>query len=74
MKDTGEGIEPEHLTQVFDRFYRADTSRNRLHGGSGIGLTISKAIVEAHRGRISAHSAGRGTGTTFTVRLPRPPH
>ena len=74
VKDTGEGIEPEHLTQVFDRFYRADTSRNRLHGGSGIGLTISKAIVEAHRGRISAHSAGRGTGTTFTVRLPRPPH
>ena len=74
VEDSGEGIEPEHLTQIFDRFYRADTSRNRLHGGSGIGLTISKAIVEAHRGRISAHSAGRGTGTTFTVRLPRPPH
>ncbi len=74
VKDTGEGIAPEHLTQVFDRFYRADTARNRLHGGSGIGLTISKAIVEAHRGRISAHSAGRGTGTTFTVHLPRPPH
>ena len=74
VEDTGEGIEPEHLTQVFDRFYRADTSRNRLHGGSGIGLTISKAIVEAHRGRITAHSAGRGTGTAFTVRLPRPPH
>ena len=74
MKDTGEGIEPEHLSQVFDRFYRADTSRNRLHGGSGIGLSISRAIVEAHRGKISAHSAGRGTGTKFTIRLPRPPH
>jgi two-component system sensor histidine kinase BaeS len=74
VKDTGEGIEPEHLTQVFDRFYRADTSRNRLHGGSGIGLTISKAIVEAHKGRISAYSAGPGTGTTFTVSLPRTPH
>ncbi len=71
VEDSGEGIEPEHLTQIFDRFYRADTSRNRLHGGSGIGLTISKAIVEAHQGRISAYSAGRGTGTTFTLRLPR---
>lgn len=73
MEDSGDGIEPQHLTQVFDRFYRADTSRNRLHGGSGIGLTISKAIVEAHRGRIFAYSVGRGAGTTFTVRLPRTP-
>lgn len=74
VEDTGEGIEPEHLTQVFDRFYRADTSPNRLHGGSGIGLTISKTIIEAHQGRISAHSGGRRTGTTFTIRLPRAPH
>lgn len=74
VEDSGVGIEPEQLTQVFDRFYRANTSRNQHQGGSGIGLTISKAIVEGHGGRISAHSAGNGTGTTFIVRLPRTAH
>lgn len=74
VEDSGEGIEPENLTQVFDRFYRADTSRNHHDGGSGIGLTISKAIVDAHQGRIFASSAGRDTGTTFTVCLPRTEH
>lgn len=70
VADTGEGIEPAHIDHVFDRFYRADTARDRDHGGSGIGLSIAKALVEAHDGAISVTSPGRGTGTSFTIRLP----
>jgi len=70
VADTGEGIAPEHLGHVFDRFYRADGARDRGHGGSGIGLSIAKALVEAHGGGISVHSAGPGRGATFVVRLP----
>ena len=70
ITDSGDGIAPEHLGHVFDRFYRADTARNRAQGGSGIGLTISRAIVDAHGGRITAHSPGPGQGATFIVRLP----
>lgn len=70
VADTGEGIAAEHLPQVFDRFYRVDTARDRHHGGSGIGLAIAKALVEAHGGGISVTSAGPGHGSTFTVRLP----
>ena len=70
VADTGEGIAAEHLPHVFDRFYRVDTARDRTHGGSGIGLAIAKAIVEAHGGGIFATSAGPGQGSTFTVRLP----
>lgn len=72
VQDTGEGIHREHLDHVFDRFYRADPARNRSHGGSGIGLTISKALVEAQGGVIFAHSDGPGRGSTFTIRLPGP--
>lgn len=68
--DTGEGIDPAHLPHVFERFYRADAARARSRGGSGIGLTISRALVEAHGGRLSASSEGLGAGATFTVRLP----
>ena len=68
--DNGEGIDPEHLSHLFERFYRADPSRSRAHGGSGIGLTISRALVEAHGGGISVASPGRGHGASFTVRLP----
>lgn len=68
--DTGEGIDPAHLPHVFERFYRADAARARSRGGSGIGLTISRALVEAHGGRLSASSEGLGKGATFTVRLP----
>ena len=68
--DSGDGIAAEHLGHVFDRFYRADTARNRAQGGTGIGLTITRALVEAHGGRISATSAGPGRGATFTIRLP----
>jgi signal transduction histidine kinase len=70
VHDTGEGIAPEHLPHVFERFYRADPARAPSRGGSGIGLTISRALVEAHGGSLSATSAGPGRGTTFTVRLP----
>jgi signal transduction histidine kinase len=70
VKDTGEGIAAEHLGHVFDRFYRVDAARDRTHGGSGIGLSIAKAIVESHGGTIAAASEGVGLGTTFTVRLP----
>lgn len=70
VSDTGEGIEAEHLEHIFERFYRADPARGRGHGGSGIGLTISRALVEAHGGGLSATSQGRGHGATFTVRLP----
>jgi two-component system sensor histidine kinase BaeS len=70
VSDNGEGIAPEHLDHLFDRFYRVDSARDRAHGGSGIGLSIAKALVEAHRGTITVASPGPGLGATFTVRLP----
>ncbi len=70
VADTGEGIPDEHLGHVFDRFYRVDTARDRVHGGSGIGLSIARTLVEAHGGGISVASAGSHRGATFTVRLP----
>ncbi len=69
VTDTGDGIAPEHLARVFDRFYRADTARARAHGGSGIGLSIAKALIEAHGGEITASSRGPGLGAEFSVRL-----
>lgn len=68
--DDGDGIAAEHLPHLFERFYRADSARDRNQGGSGIGLAIAKALTEAHGGRISAASSGPGTGSTFTVVLP----
>lgn len=71
VRDTGAGIPPEHLPHIFDRFYRVDKSRTRRGGGgSGIGLTIARALVEAHGGRIRAESAGEGQGSTFMFSLP----
>jgi signal transduction histidine kinase len=70
--DSGIGIPPEHLPHLFTRFYRVDKSRARSHGGSGIGLTIAKHLVEAHGGRIWAESQGAGKGSTFTFTLPDP--
>lgn len=71
VTDTGAGIEPRHLPHVFERFYRADDARDRHSGGSGIGLAISRALVEAHGGTIRATSDGPGRGSTFVVVLPR---
>ncbi len=70
IRDTGTGITPEHLPHVFERFYRVDTARARAAGGSGVGLTIVKALVEAQGGSIRAESSGPGLGTTFTISLP----
>ncbi len=70
FKDTGEGIAPEHLPHLFDRFYRADPARSRTTGGSGIGLTIARALAQAHGGDLHAASGGRGHGATFTLTLP----
>jgi signal transduction histidine kinase len=70
VSDTGEGIDEEHLPHVFERFYRVDTARDRGHGGSGIGLSIVRAIVVAHGGAVRAFSDGLGTGATFEVELP----
>jgi histidine kinase len=70
VHDTGIGIPPEHLSHIFDRFYRADKSRSRRAGsGSGIGLTIARALVEAHGGRVWVESAGEGQGSTFHFTL-----
>jgi signal transduction histidine kinase len=70
VKDTGIGIPPEHLANLFTRFYRVDKSRSRnAGGGSGIGLTIAKHLVEAHGGRIWAESKGEGQGSMFTFSL-----
>jgi signal transduction histidine kinase len=70
VSDTGVGIAAEHLPLIFTRFYRVDKSRARVGGGSGIGLTIAKHLVEAHGGRIWAESPGPGQGSTFTFTLP----
>jgi signal transduction histidine kinase len=73
VADTGIGIAPEHLPHLFERFYRVDKARSRTLGGSGIGLTIGRAIIEAHDGQIWATSAGLGQGATFSFMIPIAP-
>jgi histidine kinase len=70
IRDTGIGIPAEHLPHLFDRFYRVDKSRSRAGGGSGIGLTIARHLVEAHGGRMGAESEGPGKGSRFVFTLP----
>ncbi len=69
VRDTGAGIPPEHVANVFERFYRVDPSRSRAGGGSGIGLAVVKYLIEAHGGKVSVQSQRR-EGTTFTCLLP----
>ncbi len=70
VTDTGTGIPDDDLPRIFDRFYRADKNRSRADGGSGLGLSICRTLIEAHGGSISVQSE-RGTGSTFEFRLPR---
>src|SRR5262249_34388837 len=71
VSDTGQGISPEFLPHVFDRFRQADGSSARRHGGMGLGLAIVRHVVDLHGGSVSARSEGTGKGATFTVVLPR---
>jgi signal transduction histidine kinase len=70
VSDTGQGIDPDFVRFVFDRFRQADGEITRSHGGLGIGLNIVRHIIELHGGAVAAHSAGLGRGATFTVTLP----
>jgi PAS domain S-box-containing protein len=70
ISDTGQGINPEFLPFVFDRFRQADSSFTRSQGGLGLGLAIVRHLVELHGGTVSAYSAGEGQGATFTVKFP----
>jgi len=70
VHDTGIGIAPEFLPYVFERFRQSDAGVTRAYGGLGLGLAITKHLVEMHGGTISVSSAGRGAGATFSVRLP----
>ena len=70
VADNGEGIEPDLVAHVFDRFYRTDRSRSRDTGGTGLGLAIVRAIIEAHGGTVTAASDGTGKGAQFAILLP----
>ncbi len=70
VSDTGQGITPDFLPYVFDRFRQADGSTTRLHGGLGLGLAIVRHLVELHGGTVRAQSSGEGQGATFNVQLP----
>jgi two-component system sensor histidine kinase BaeS len=69
VEDSGPGIPAEHLPHVFDRFYRVDPARDTRSGGSGLGLSIVRAVVEQHGGRVSASNGTMG-GARFELRLP----
>lgn len=70
VSDTGIGVEPDKLARIFDAFEQADRSITRRFGGLGLGLAISRALIQAHGGELTAYSAGRQKGATFTIRLP----
>ena len=70
VEDTGEGIAPDFVDHVFERFRQADSSNTRSHGGLGLGLAVVRHLVEMHGGTVEARSAGKGRGSTFTVTLP----
>lgn len=70
VTDTGIGISPDFLQNVFDRFRQADSTTTRAHNGLGLGLAIVRHLVELHKGQVEAESLGEGQGSTFTVKLP----
>ena len=70
VSDTGIGIEPEVLPKIFRAFEQGDSSLTRRFGGLGLGLAISRSVAEAHGGRLTAASAGKDRGATFTLELP----
>jgi CheY-like chemotaxis protein len=73
VRDTGVGIDAQFLPHVFERFWQADSTSSRVHGGLGLGLAIVSHLVELHGGSVSADSPGLGQGSTFTVTLPLAP-
>jgi CheY-like chemotaxis protein len=73
VRDTGIGVAPDALPHLFERFWQADRSPGRQHGGLGLGLAIVRHLVELHGGNVQAEGAGEGRGATITVRLPVPP-
>jgi two-component system phosphate regulon sensor histidine kinase PhoR len=72
VTDTGEGISPDHLPRLFERFYRADRARSREVGGTGLGLAIVKHLTRLHGGEVSVNSTP-GKGSVFSIELPGPP-
>ncbi|MGH9956866.1 MAG: ATP-binding protein, partial [Pyrinomonadaceae bacterium] len=70
VSDSGQGISPDFLPHIFERFQQADNSERRQHGGLGLGLSIARHLVEMHGGRIKAESEGENKGSTFTITLP----
>jgi PAS domain S-box-containing protein len=70
VSDTGQGISPDFLPHVFERFRQADSTSTRKHGGLGLGLSIVRHLIEIHGGEVEAHSEGEGRGATFSVSLP----
>jgi len=70
VTDTGIGIKPENLPRLFQEFVQLETTRAQKHEGTGLGLALTRNLVELHGGRIWAESRGEGQGATFTVRLP----
>jgi signal transduction histidine kinase/ActR/RegA family two-component response regulator len=70
VRDTGIGIDPSHLTSIFDMFIQVDRANRRAQGGLGIGLTLARSLVHMHGGIVRAHSEGLGHGSEFTVELP----
>src|SRR5262249_48117100 len=70
ISDTGEGIAPEFLAHVFDRFRQEESHAGRPHEGLGLGLSLVRHLAELHGGKVTAESDGKGCGATFTLRLP----